>query len=344
MRVLVAHPGADFSVADVFNGYVKALRRLGCKVATFNLSDRLVFFTNARMERDGEYIRAFDNQDAVHVAARDIHSQLYEWWPDLVLVISAFYITPLTWELLKSRPHKTAVLFTESPYEDDRQLRLVKDADPDLVLLNDPTNIEQYRAIHNNVHYFGHCYDPDIHHPGNGRHDADFVFVGTDYPSRRRFLEAIDWTGLDVRLAGHWRALDDDSPLRRYLIHDSADCYPNLQAANLYRGARTSANLYRGNDPSEANHADLQQGWAVGPREIELAACRTWFQREPRGESNELFPMLPTFTGPDDFSEQLRWAVGHQKERNKAAKAAHERIEARTFDAGARRLLTLIGD
>ena len=47
MRVLVVHPGADFSVADVERGWVKSLRGLGCEVATYNLNDRLVFYANA---------------------------------------------------------------------------------------------------------------------------------------------------------------------------------------------------------------------------------------------------------------------------------------------------------
>lgn len=344
MRVLVAHPGADFSVADVFNGYVTALRKLGCKVGTFNLSDRLVFFAGAHLKHDGEYVQAFDHASAARLAARDIHSQLYEWWPDLILVISAFYITPLTWELLRHRPHKVAVLFTESPYEDDRQLRIVKEADPDYVLLNDPTNIDQFAAIHDNVHYFGHCHDPDLHHPGRGGRECDFAFVGTDYLSRRRFLEQINWDGLDVRLAGHWKALDADSPLRKFVIHPLDECYPNTLAANLYRGAKTSANLYRGGDPSEANADHLRDGWAVGPREIELAACGTWFQREPRAEGDELFPMLPTFTEPGEFSDQLRWWLAHDTQRDEAATQARAAVADRTFDANARRLLTLIGD
>lgn len=42
MRILVVHPGPNFSVADVHDGWVEALRSLGCEVASFNSDDRLI--------------------------------------------------------------------------------------------------------------------------------------------------------------------------------------------------------------------------------------------------------------------------------------------------------------
>ena len=39
---------------------------------------------------------------------------------------------------------------------------------------------------------------------------------------------------------------------------------------------------------------------AMGPREIEMAACRLFFLRDPRPECDEVFPMLPAFDGPED--------------------------------------------
>lgn len=337
MRVLVVAPGADFSVADVERGWTKALKAAGCDVAFYNLNDRLVYYANAIIA--GKPLPA---GQIVEHAAYGLHGKLWEWWPDLLIVISGFYVLPVTWELLKYRPHRSVIVFTESPYEDDRQLRLVKEADPDIVILNDPTNRAEFDAIHDDVHYFGHCYDPDIHYPTTTERTVDFSFVGTGYPSRRKFFEQVDWTGLNVELAGHWKDCVD--PLRSFLIHDPDECYPNEQTADLYRRSKVAANLYRGNDPVEANAPHLMDGWACGPREIELAATETFFLREPRGEGDELFPMLPTFTEPDEFSELLRWWLAHEKEREDAARRARVAILDRTFDANARRLLQLVGD
>jgi len=105
-------------------------------------------------------------------------------------------------------------------------------------------------------------------------------------------------------------------------------------SANLYRGS-THANL-------EANRAELARGWAMGPRELELAATGTFFVREPRGEGDLVLNMLPTFTEPDEFSELVRYYVGHARARNNAANMARAAVEDRTFIAHAARFLRLL--
>jgi hypothetical protein len=52
--------------------------------------------------------------------------------------------------------------------------------------------------------------------------------------------------------------------------------------------------------------------------------------------------MLPTFDGPGDASEQLRWWLAHDKAREKAATQARAAVADRTFGAGARRLLQAV--
>lgn len=43
MRILMVHPGPDFSVhdLDVFTGWQEAFQELGVEVAAYNLNDRL---------------------------------------------------------------------------------------------------------------------------------------------------------------------------------------------------------------------------------------------------------------------------------------------------------------
>ncbi len=327
------HPGPDYSVADVERGWVKALKNQGCDVAIYNLNDRLCYYAAALING-----KRLDGPQILEHAGYGLHGKLWEWWPDLIIVISGFYVLPITWELLKYRDHKTVIMFTESPYEDDRQLSLVEYAKPDVVILNDPTNRERFDAVHDDVHFFGHSYDPEIHYPGRADRSVDFSFVGSGYPSRAEFLEQVDWTGLNVEFAGNWK--DCNEPLRSFLIHPQDQCYENEDAAGLYRRTKVSANLYR----AEANSPELSAGWACGPREIELAATETFFLRQSRGESDELFPMLPTFTEPGDFSAQLRWWLAHDKEREDAARRAREAVAGRTFDVAARRLLKLVGE
>lgn len=40
MKILVIHPGPDFSVHDVYAGWVHALKALGCQVFEYNLLGR----------------------------------------------------------------------------------------------------------------------------------------------------------------------------------------------------------------------------------------------------------------------------------------------------------------
>lgn len=335
MRVLVVRPGPAFSVADVCNGWVKGLRANGCEVVDFNFDDRLSFYVRSFLEHDGEFRPAFlEAADAARVAAKGLLAACYEFWPDVVIVVSGFYLPPETYETMRSRGHKVVLLHTESPYEDDRQIPQAGFAD--LNLVNDPTNLEQFRQVAPTI-YVPHAYDPDLHHPRPAHPDAtsDFCFVGTGFPSRVEFFEQVDWTGIDAAFAGNWRHTNDDSPLRKFLAHDIEECCPNDQTAVLYASTKASANLYRKEASASAD------GWAMGPREVELAACGTFFLREPRPEGDELFPMLPTFEDPEDFTDQLRWWLAHDTAREEAARRARLAIADRTFTNHAAQLLKL---
>jgi spore maturation protein CgeB len=338
MRALVVAPGPEFSVMDVYRGWVRGLAAVGCDVRQFNLHDRIRVYTEMEMPRDGEHVKVFNLDAAVEMTLEGLRGQVYDFWPDVIVFVSGFFLNTALVDFLRSRGHKVVIVHTESPYEDDRQLKLAPAATANIV--NDPTNLELFRLAteRGRAWYFPHAYDPAVHHD-QGRTDAyDFSFVGTGYASRIRYMEAVDFGDARVALAGNWGQLDDDSPLRRYTLHADDECIDNYQTAELYRSSICSANLYR----REANRPDLSAGWAMGPREVELAATRTFFARDPRPESDEVFPMLPTVTSPDELAEVIAWARTHETEREEAAAKAQAAIADRTFAANAARLLTLL--
>lgn len=341
MNILIVHPGPQFSVADVYEGYAEAFAALGHQVRGFNLNDRLAFYTNLNV--DGAVL---ETEQAISLVNKQLEAKCYEFWPDVIVVVSGFFIDRFTWDLWKTRPHHVVCLFTESPYEDDRQLTVAETAEPSVVVVNDPTHLDRYRQAGVRSFYIPHSYRPTVHRPDpTVERSVDFTFVGTGYPSRTEFFEQVPWGGLDVKLAGHWRSLGDQSPLRRFVAHDIEDCCDNADAIRLYQQTRVSANLYRagrGFGTVEANRPDLAAGWAVGPREIELAATETFFLREARGEGDLLFPQLPTFTDPDEFGSLLRWWLAHDDERAEAAAQARAAVADRTFINHARRLLALL--
>lgn len=339
MRVLVVHPGPHFSVADVFTGIVSGLAANNVEVCTLNLDDRLNFYSEVMLDRGGQLRKALSPEAAVMMAAKGLEVMLYEWWPDMVVIVSGFFIPPEIWGVLARRPHHVVYWCTESPYEDDRQANASRYADT--VILNDPTNLESYRtSINPRTFYLPHSYDPDKHRPRRRDPElaCDFAFVGTGFPSRVDFFESVNWDGIDARFGGNWQAVDDGSPLLPLLLHDRGECMDNADAARLYAAAKVTANLYR-KEHSDGAHA---KGWAMGPREVELAACGSFFLREPRGEGDELFPMLPTFTSADEFESLLRWWLAHPRQRQAAAKAARAAVADRTFANTAAQLLRLV--
>ena len=345
MRWLLVHPGPNFSVADVFNGWSEALTGLGEQVMEYNLDRRLTFYDAALLETGvtdeetghPQIRKAVTRDEAIGLAADGLLGAAYRWWPDVILCTSAFFTPPFVLEVMRSRGHKIVMLFTESPYQDGMQLKMAEYAT--LSLLNDPVNIAAYQAIAPAA-YMPHAYRPEVHYPppdGVAR-KHDLAFVGTGFPSRVRFFSEMDLSGLDVKLAGPWLGLPEDSPLRDWTATDPDNCTDNTETAGIYRQSRAGINFYR--RESEDEHQG--EGWACGPREIEQAACQLFFLRDPRGEGDVLFDMLPTFSGPQDASEKLRWWLGHDAQRDKAAAAAREAAAGRTFTNNARELLRLL--
>ena len=345
MRWLVCHPGPSFSVADVFEGWAEALRGLGQDVLTYALDERLRFFDDVMMpdysvtdDQGHPAVRkAVPRDEAIQMAAEGILSAAFRTWPDVILLISAFFMPPLYLDMFRDRGMRVILLHTESPYQDDEQLDPRRPRRPE-----PPQRPGQHRRVQG-ARRPRRVHAPRLpgSHPLPGQPAEkkwDLSFIGTGYPSRVRFFEAMDLDGLAVHLAGPWLDLPEDSPLRDWTMPEDEACVSNDETAGIYRASRCGINVYR----RESEQAHAGEGWAVGPREVELAACGTWFTRDPRGEGDELFPMLPAFTSPAEAGEQIRWALAHPAARDRAAAAARQAVTGRTFSTNAKRLLTLL--
>jgi spore maturation protein CgeB len=353
LRFLVAQPGPAFSVHDVYAGWVEALENAGQHVAKFNLDDRLAFYGSVELQVDEteepcpscgtpveqrHYKKALSSEGAIELAVNGLYAALMKVRPHVLLVVSAFFTPPELLEKARAAGVKVVIVHTESPYEDERQLAVAAHADFNLV--NDPTNLEKFRAVAP-TEYACHAYRPSVHDFGDPKPDlaSDLVFVGTGFPSRVEFFEqmAPGLDGLDMKLAGNWALLDDDSPLCHHVMHEG-DCLDNTDTADLYRSAKVGLNLYR----REAKENDSADGWAMGPREVEMAACGLPFVRDPRPEGDQLFSFLPTFESPEEAAEKIRWLLGHDGFRAVAREKARQAIADRTFDNHAAQLLRLL--
>ena len=326
-------PGPHFSVDDVRRGWIKGLKSNGLDVIDFNFDDRLSVFGSAQLVgSDGEAAAAFSFEAVKEIACRDLWAACYQAQPDLVLVVSGFFTPPKFLEVMRDRGAKVVVLHTESPYEDDRQVSLAASATANLI--NDPTNLGAFREVNPATWYVPHAYDAEVHRPGRAdpQRSSDVFFVGTGYRSRVEFLRQVDWSGIDLRLAGNWDA-QLCGPLFDKVM--SSECMANDEATWWARSAALSFNLYR----QEAERPELAAGWAMGPREVELAASRVFFLRDPRGEGDEVLSMLPTFSDPAEFGELMRWWLKHPAERRQVAAAARKAVSQRTFPNHAADLL-----
>lgn len=354
MRILICHPGPDFSVADMYYGWADALRELGNECLLYNLgtNDRLIFYSKVLLpatDGNGNELKdelglpivkqAIEEQsDAITMSMQGLTHAAYTFWPDVVLFVSGFFVTSGIMQLMRARRHKVVLLHSESPYQDGEQLTRAPHAD--LNLLNDPVNIAAYEELGPAL-YMPHAYRPDVHYPRRGPVNpelaADLTFIGTCFRSRAEFFERMDFGGLDVLLGGsYWdEELAPDSELRKYVGHDRSECVGNTETAELYRHAKMGINLYR----RESEDAYAGQGWAMGPREVEMARCHLPFARDSRPEGDEVLSMLPRFTDPEDASEILHYYVTHDREREVMADKAFAAIEDRTFLNNARRLL-----
>jgi spore maturation protein CgeB len=342
MRALVVAPGPQFSVLDVYAGYVEALEELlGVdNVDTFDIHLVLNAFSGIQRATDGgDPEVVFDDQGVVKLAAEHLTAAAYRWWPELIVFVSGFFILPDTLRLLRSRGHKLAMIHTESPYEEPAQLRRAELVDVNIV--NDPINLDSYRAI-GPAAYLPHAYRPTVHSPGPalGGYQSDVCFIGTAYPERVELLSTVNWSGIDLALGGNWRMLDEGHHLLRHLAHETDTCIDNDQTVNAYRSAKIAPNIYR-QQHMDGGH---DVGWSMGPREVEIAAVGgAMLARQPRTEGDELFPFLPTFTDAAELEDVCRYYLVHDDERSDAVLKAREAVADRTFTNNAGELLRLAG-
>lgn len=346
MRVLVVHPGVAYSVSDVYRGWVRGLTDAGCEVRTYNLDERLEFFERAiivehhdlkvgdAVPTESKILKRLTPEEACRAASENILATAFKWWPELVVVICATFTPPDVLQSLRNRGMKVVCVFTESPYEDDRQIGQAPFCD--VALINDFVTLEQWREVNPRTYYGPHAYDPTIHHPGPSDHKSDVCFVGTGFGARGEFIDRVDWDGIDLWLGGGMWQTEKDQTLAGLVVDN--ELVDNERTADIYRGSKVGFNLYR----QDANSPDLVHGGAIGPREVEMAACGLFFARDPRPENEELWPFLPSFTDPRELGDIIRRYLNRPAERAELAERARLAIADRTFEQHARKLLSIL--
>lgn len=348
MRLLVCNPGASSSTIDVHNGLVGALERQGHEVIPYLLDrriDSMGAWLNWQWRRAGKPDPRPTPADILYLAGTQIFERALRFVPDWVIVVSAMYVHPDVLIMLKRMGVPTAYVFTESPYDLEQELKVAPLAN--VVFTNERICVDAFRAVQPHSYYLPHAYDPEVHRPDVAIPEDtpahDVVFVGTGFQERIDLLSAVDWTGIDLGLYGHWSLLGSRHPLRRYIC--STDPIPNARSTALYGRAKIGLNLYRTSKGYGRSVPRIDNAESLNPRAYELAACGVFQASDWRAEVAETFrTSVATFRTADDLTEILqiilgRTAVTGYLDLSRMTNSAQQAVKPHTFAARAALLI-----
>jgi spore maturation protein CgeB len=345
LRLLLVGAGASFSTKDVEQGYLSALRGLGADVRFYSLEARLGlardWLQSLWRARGKQPEQQPTWSDTIYRGSIEAFEMALRYDVDWVVVISGMYFHPDVLELMRRARFRTAVLLTESPYEDDKQARVARLVD--LCWTTERTSVDVLRLANPNTFYIRHAYDPERHHPDMSHTDVaahDVCFVGTGFEERIHMLDQVDWRGIDLGLYGNWTLLGSRHRLRQY-VH--AGPIGNDMATELYRCARIGLNLYRTSETYGRKVRHVTSAESMNPRAYELAACGVFQLSDPRLELWEVLgDAVPTFDS-DTLEDVIRVHLWDSPRRRRAIHMARERIATHTFAARAAQLLVDLG-
>lgn len=386
MKILVVGSPHSASTRDVWIGAMKGLGANGAGVQSYDMLPRGEFFsTLVDFVREKHMpIPLLSHIPSPMVLAYEPVFMAAHWHEvDVVFFISPQYIPLELPQMLRKDGFKVWAYMTECPYEDPIDAPQKAECF-DFVFLNDRNSESYWRMYNPNSHYIPHSYDPDKHFPwwnppeGKVRHDIknghDHVtYVGSGFGRRQKYLEDVDWTGIDLKVYGHWPLLTPpssdrdkeqfapmlgvqtfegfktwedlpptyESPIKKYVLPKMVE---NSFTARLYRGSAIGINMHR--LERWANNAEqlIDEGdaYSMGPRGVELAACGTFQLSDFRQEIVDVFgDSVPLHRSPDELGRLIRKYLDDPSLRESLARQQHEAIKERTFANHMRRVLEL---
>ena len=339
MKVLLVHPGTEFSIQDVWQGIHDSLVRANVDVVQYDLSGRMVFaskyldYVYKLARKRGTTKEKPTPGDMLYLSAVGMLERALRHRADWIILISGNYIHPAALDLCHQAGIRTCVILTETPYSNEQEIEIAKLSD--VVFTNERAYQDMFRPYCHEVHYYQHAYDPSRQGvPDNElaedapRHDV--VFVGTGFEERCDILSGVNWDGIDLGLYGSWSLFGSRSKMRQYL---RAETIRNELTVQLYRHAKIGLNLHRTSRGYGRHVEHVSGAESMNPRCYELAGTGTFFITDTRPEVTETFgDLVPTFETSRELEDQIRYWLGHEEERRQVAAKLPEAIAAHTFD------------
>lgn len=335
MRLLFVWPAAEWSTFDVAAGLRPALERAGHAVRDYRLHNRIKFAANA-FAADGKDELAGNGQLLARLASEAVLAEAIYHQAELVLFVSGLSLHPVAPLMCRMAGIPTAIVHTESPYEDEDQGDLSEHVD--VTFTNDRGSAERH-----GWHYLPHAYDPAVHRPLAAPYldpalfeaagididrGVDVLICGTGWPERVDLLSGVDWSGMSLRILGLWGEVGEGHVLQP---HYREALVRNKELVQLYQRARICVNAHRGSEVAVS----------LNPRARELAACGAFQVSDHREEVRDVFPGgLPEFGSSSDLERLLRHYLAHDGERVAEQQEQFRAVAARpnTFDDRAAQL------
>lgn len=348
LRLLLIHPGASWATAEIFWGLLHGLKYHDVDVVPFRLDQRFpaseatlrhLWRTKKRSEPNLERPNAADLSYHASIGALEMALRHHV---DCVVVVSAMLFHPDVLIMMKQAGLRVVVLFTESPYDYDAEMKVAKIVDGGWT--NERCVVRDFRKVNPHFGYLPHGWDPLVHRTDTPIDDSvpahDVVFVGTGFRERYRFFNAIDWTGINLGLYGTWdERLLTNKAVRKALKNGPIE---NARAALLYRRAKIGLNLYRTSQGWGPNAPSVAHAESVNPRAYELAACGTFALSDYRSESTELFgDLVPMFRAPVEAAALMRLWLADEAGRQHVAALLPARVAEASW---IQRTTTVLGD
>jgi hypothetical protein len=348
LRILLVHPGASWSTADVESGLRHGLQHHGVEIIRFQLDSRLerskswLYASWRKAQKNStETIQRPTVADVVYHAGIGALERALRHQVDAVLVVSAMLLHKDVLILMRRAGLRVFVLFTETPYDLQKELQVA--AMVDGIWTNERSSVGDFKAVNPNSGYLPHAWHPGKHFIAGrklGEFEAhDVVFVGSGFSERIAWFNAIDWTGINLGLYGTWKGLG----LKREVMDCvRAEQIENAAAASLYRRAKVGLNLYRSSMGFGRMAPRISHAESLSPRAYELAACGSFHISDARAEVAEKFgPLVPTFTTPQEAEQLIREWLPKDAERQAVAEQLPACVAA---DSWVERAATVIGD
>lgn len=326
MKILLVHPGAAVAVADVYDGLHYGLKAHGVEVIPYGLYGRIgsasnyMHFLWRKYDKAGVAMQKPTWSDVLYHASTGLLERALRHQVDLVLCVSGMYLHPDALVLMRRAGIKVGMIFTESPYSVADELKLAQYVD--IAWTNERSSVETFKRVCPRAYYLRHAWHPlrhmpDLPVPSDVAHH-DVVFVGTAWPERVAFFEAIDWRGIDLGIYGWQKAV---SKKLKHVVHDPVKSEITSQ---LYRNAKVGINLHRGLIGFDfVGGQQMQAGVAqsANPRAFELAACGVFHISDRRAEVVEQFgDAVPTFESPAEAEHLIRLWLADDVGRARAAR------------------------